>query len=84
MTVDVVIGAVAIEVPPVLLQSASDATSTGFQRHVQIYARLDRRVQNGGGVHLLQAPFLSEIRPRLRRCLNYQIDARRQQRQRRT
>ena len=39
MSVDVVTGAVAIEVPPVFLRSASNASSAGLQRHVHIYAR---------------------------------------------
>ena len=49
MPVDVVTGAVAIEVPSLLLQPASDAVSAGFQRHVHIYARIDQHVYDGSG-----------------------------------
>ena len=48
MSVDVVTGAVAIEVPSGLLQSAPDAISTGFQRLVHLYARIADRVHSDG------------------------------------
>ena len=49
MPVDVVIGAVAIKVPSVILQSASNATSTGLHATCIYTHESAIRVQNGGG-----------------------------------